>query len=37
MDAKGLREKLSIGREWRIQEGSHLVGKGVVKYVVHKA
>jgi hypothetical protein len=26
----GLRELLSVGREWRIQEGSHLVAYGTV-------
>ncbi len=34
LDAKGLREKLHKGVEWLIQEGSHVVGKGLVKYVV---
>lgn len=34
LDSKGLREKLEIGKEWRIQEGSHIVGKGIVKYIV---
>jgi len=33
-DAKGLRELLTVGRKWHIQEGSHVVGEAIVKYVV---
>ncbi len=33
-DARGLREKLTIGREWRIQEGVHLVGKGTITKLI---
>jgi elongation factor Tu len=32
-NVRGLREHLAIGTEWRIQEGMHLVGFGVVKCV----
>ena len=34
LDAVGLRELLTIGRKWYIQEGSHVVGEAVVKYAV---
>ena len=34
LDAKGLRELLTVGRKWRIQEGSHVIGEAVIKYVV---
>ena len=35
LDAKGLRELLTIGKVWKIQEGSIVVGEATVKYVVH--
>ena len=34
LDVRGLRENLGIGTEWRIQEGTRLVGFGVVKRVL---
>lgn len=34
LDAKGLRELLTEGRRWKIQEGLHVIGEAVVKYVV---
>ena len=37
MDAKGLREVLAIGRTWKIQEGSHIVGEATVKYIVSES
>ena len=37
LDAKGLRELLVEGRVWKIQEGSHVIGEAVVKYVVSNA
>ena len=30
LDVKELREELAIGKEWRIQEGGFLVGKGII-------
>ncbi|MBC7750860.1 MAG: hypothetical protein H7Z73_03950 [Candidatus Saccharibacteria bacterium] len=30
IDVKELREKLIVGQEWRIQEGGHIVGKGII-------
>ena len=33
-NVKGLREILTVGRAWRIQEGGQLVGHGIVKRIV---
>ena len=30
IDVVELREKLVVGREWLIQEGSHVLGKGII-------
>ena len=35
MNVRGLKELLTIGNEWRIQEGSHLIGTAKVKFVVN--
>ena len=34
LDAVGLRELLTLGRIWKIQEGSIVVGEAEIKYVV---
>lgn len=34
LNVRGLREILTVGREWRIQEGGQLVGHGIVKRVI---
>ena len=34
LDSKGLRELLTVGRKWHIQEGPQVVGEAIVKYVV---
>jgi len=33
IDGKGLEELLTVGREWSIQRGSDVIGKGIVKHV----
>lgn len=35
LDAVGLRELLSVGRVWKIHEGSKAVGEATVREVVH--
>jgi len=34
IDSIGLRELLTIGRVWKIQEGSNVIGEATIKYVV---
>lgn len=36
LDSKGLREKLKIGREWKIQTGSHVFGTAIVRHIIDK-
>ncbi len=34
IDVPELRKNLIIGKEWRIQEGCHLVGKGIIRKLI---
>jgi len=34
MNVKGLKNLLKVGRKWKIQEASHLVGYGVVNRII---
>ena len=34
IDVPELRKYLIIGKEWRIQEGGHLVGKGIIRNLI---
>lgn len=37
LNVQGLKEKLVVGRKWNIQEGSKIIGTGIVKNIITKA
>ena len=37
LNVRGLKKHLTIGNEWRLQEGSHPIGTAKVKFVVDES